>query len=110
LRPRGILAISWQWSAITGLYQYLSDIGSKPQTQQAGHDTPSAQPKFSGRLPQEQSAAQAPGAAAPGALTAPAVAQRIGLVRLVVVLIILAGVVAAWLFSDLGEQLVELPK
>jgi hypothetical protein len=32
-------AISWQWSAITGLYQYLSHIESKPQTQQAGHET-----------------------------------------------------------------------
>jgi hypothetical protein len=70
-------AISWQWSATTGLYQYLSHIGSKPQTQQAGHETPSAQPKFSGRVPEEQSAGQAPGAAAPGAQTAPAVAQRI---------------------------------
>jgi hypothetical protein len=70
-------AISWQWSATTGLYQYLSHIGSKPQTQQAGHETPSAQPKFSGRAPEEQSAGQPPGAAAPGAQTAPAVAQRI---------------------------------
>ena len=32
-------AISWQRSAITGLYQYLSHIESKPQTQQAGHET-----------------------------------------------------------------------
>jgi hypothetical protein len=71
-------AISWQWSATTGLSQYLSHIGSKPQTQQAGHETPSAQPKFSGRAPEEQSAGQPPGAAAPGAQTAPAVvAQRI---------------------------------
>jgi hypothetical protein len=72
-----VAAISWQWSAITGLYQYLSHIGSKPQIQQAGHETPSVQPKFSGRVPQEQSAEQAPGAAAPSAQTAPAVAQRI---------------------------------
>jgi hypothetical protein len=33
-----VAAISWQWSAITGPYQYLSHIGSKPQTQQASHD------------------------------------------------------------------------
>ena len=73
----GVVAtIFWQWSAITGLYQYLSHIGSKPQTQ-AGHETPSAQPKFSGRVPQEQSAGQAPGTSAPSAQTAPAVAQRI---------------------------------
>ena len=72
-----VAAISWQWSEITGLYQYLSHIGSKPQTQQAGHETPSAQPKFSGRAPEEQRAGQPPGAAAPGAQTAPAVAQRI---------------------------------
>ena len=73
----GVVAtIFWQWSAITGLYQYVSHIGSKPQTQ-AGHETPSAQPKFSGRVPQEQSAGQAPGTSAPSAQTAPAVAQRI---------------------------------
>ena len=73
----GVVAtIFWQWSAITGLYQYVSHIGSKPQTQ-AGHETPSAQPKFSGRVPQEQSAEQAPGTSAPSAQTAPAVAQRI---------------------------------
>jgi SPOR domain len=35
-----VAAISWQWSATTGLYhQYLSHIESKPQTQQAGHET-----------------------------------------------------------------------
>jgi hypothetical protein len=72
-----VAAISWQWSAITGLYQHLSDFGSKPQSQLAGHDTPSAQPKFSGHVPQKQSAGQAPGAAAPEAQTALAVAQRI---------------------------------
>ena len=34
-----VAAISWQRSATTGLYQYLSHIESKPQTQQAGHET-----------------------------------------------------------------------
>ncbi len=73
----GVVAtITWQWSAITGLYQYVSHIGSKPQTQ-ASHETPSAQPKFSGRVPQEQNSGQAPGAAAPSGQTAPAVAQRV---------------------------------
>ena len=68
--------IAWQWSAIAGLYQYVSHIGSKPQTQ-ASHEMPSAQPKFSGRVPQDQATAQAPGAAAPSAQATPAVAQRV---------------------------------
>ena len=68
----GVVAtISWQWSMITGLYGHMD---SKPQTQ-AGHETPLAQPKFSGRLPQEQSAGQAPGTSAPSAQTTPAVAR-----------------------------------
>ncbi len=72
----GVVAtISWQWSTITGLYQYLSHVGSKPQTQ-ASHETPSAQSKFSGLVPQEQNTGQAPGAA-PSGQTAPAVAQRV---------------------------------
>jgi len=56
-----VAAISWQWSAIVELR-----VGTKPQTQQASQETPSVQPKFSGRVPQEQSARPAP-----------AVAQRI---------------------------------
>jgi hypothetical protein len=55
----GVVAtVSWQWSAIAGLYQNLAHIGSKSQTQ-ANHETPSAQPKFSGRVPQDQSAGPA---------------------------------------------------
>ena len=73
----GVVAtINWQWSTITGLYQHLSHIESKPQTQ-ASHEMPSAQPKFSGLLPQEQNAGQATGAAALNGQTAPVVAQRI---------------------------------
>jgi hypothetical protein len=73
----GVVAtISWQWSTITGLYQHLSHMESKPQTQ-ASHEMPSAQPKFSGLVPQEQNTGQAPGAAAPNGQTAPAVAQRV---------------------------------
>jgi hypothetical protein len=72
----GVVAtISWQWSAVTGIYQFLSHIGSKPQTQVS--ETPSAQPKFSGRFPQEQGTGQAPGTPVPGGQTAPAVAQRV---------------------------------
>lgn len=76
--------ISWQWSNITGLYNFVSHMRSKPaQTAQA----PAAQPKFPGRVPQEQlpgqQQAQAP-APAPGATreqaapqVAPQVAQRV---------------------------------
>lgn len=72
--------ISWQWSNITGLYNFVSHMRSKPtQTAQA----PAAQPKFAGRVPQEQlpgqQQAQAP-APAPGATggeAAPQVAQRV---------------------------------
>ena len=69
--------VAWQWSNITGLYQRYAHFGTKPpvQTQAA----PTTQPKFSGRVPQEQSAGQSP--AAPGTqgsqAAAPAVAQRV---------------------------------
>jgi hypothetical protein len=78
----GITAtISWQWSNITGLYNFISHMRSKPtQTAQA----PAAEPKFSGRVPQEQMPGQqqAPAPApAPGGATgeqaAPQVAQRV---------------------------------
>ena len=73
----GVVAtINWQWSTITGLYQHLSHMESKPQTQ-ASHEMPSAQPKFSGLAPQEQNTGRAPDAAAPNGQTAPAVAQRV---------------------------------
>jgi hypothetical protein len=67
--------ISWQWSSIAGLYQILTHHGPR-QPSQTTRETPTAQPKFSGRVPQEQNAGQAPGAA-PGSQTAPAVAQRV---------------------------------
>jgi len=63
--------VSWQWSHITGLYQLVSHLRAR-QTQTA--PAPAAQPKFSGRVPQEQTPGQAPQA---GAATAPAVAQRV---------------------------------
>jgi hypothetical protein len=69
-----VATISWQWPAVTGFYQFLSHIGSKPQTQVS--ETPSAQPNFSERFPQEQDAGQAPGTVVPGGQTPPAVAQR----------------------------------
>jgi hypothetical protein len=69
--------LSWQWPRITGLYQYVSHIGAR-QPSQATHETPATQPKFSGRVPQEeQSQGQPSGAGTPGSQTAPAVAQRV---------------------------------
>ncbi len=68
--------ISWQWSSITGLYQFFTQLGSR-QPRQTTHEAPAAQPKFPGRVPQEQSAGKVPGAGTPGSQTAPAVAQRV---------------------------------
>ena len=62
-------AVFWQWSAITEFYVFLSDTGWKPQGQ-ASHKTPPAQPKLSGRVPQQQSSAEARGIAVPGGHTA----------------------------------------
>jgi hypothetical protein len=71
----GVVAtISWQWSHITGLYQHLAQSGSKPPSQAT---TPTAQPKLSGRVPQEQGSGQPSGAGTPGTQNAPAVAQRV---------------------------------
>ena len=52
---------SWQWSAITEFYQFIHQTGWTPQTQ-VSRKTPSAQSKFSGRIPQEQGTGQVPGA------------------------------------------------
>jgi len=50
----GSVAVAfWQWSAITEFYQLLSYTGLKLQDQ-ANHKTSSAQPKLSGRVPQQQ--------------------------------------------------------
>ena len=65
--------ISWQWSSISGLYQILTRHGPK-QSAQTTRETRTAQPKFPERVPQEQSAGQAP---APSGQAAPAVAQRV---------------------------------
>jgi len=67
--------ISWQWPHITGVYHYVAQIGSKQPSQATHEATP--QPKFSGRVPQEQSAGQPSAAGTPGSQTAPAVAQRV---------------------------------
>ena len=76
--------VSWQWANIMGLYRFVSHMRSKPtQTAQA----PVAQPKFPGRVPQEQLPGQQQ-APAPGTSTdqntqqntpqnTPQVAQRV---------------------------------
>ncbi len=66
--------ISWQWSNIAGLYQFVSHMRSRP-SQSA--QTPAAEPKFAGRVPQEQSPGQAPAAGTASDQNAPAVAQRV---------------------------------
>jgi hypothetical protein len=62
-------AAFWQWPAITEFYVFLSHSGWKPQGQ-ASHKTPPAQPKLSGRVPQQQSSAEARGIGVPGGHTA----------------------------------------
>jgi hypothetical protein len=72
----------WAWPKFTGLYHYVgqnvSQIGSR-QPSQPKNETPASQPKFPGRVPQEQSQNQPSGAGTPGTQTqpAPAVAQRV---------------------------------
>jgi hypothetical protein len=67
---------AWQWSNITGLYQRYAHFGTKPPVQTPA--APTTQPKFSGRVPQEQSAGQAPAPSTQGSqAAAPAVAQRV---------------------------------
>jgi SAM domain (Sterile alpha motif) len=67
---------SRQWSAITEFYQYINQTEWTPQTQ-VSRKTPSAQSKFSGRIPQEQGTGQVSRAPTPGAQTTSAVAQQV---------------------------------
>ena len=67
--------VSWQWSNISHLYQFFSHLRSR-QTQTA--QAPTAEPKFSGRVPQDQgSGAPAGAGTASGQQAGPAVAQRV---------------------------------
>jgi hypothetical protein len=72
-----VATISWQWPRLTGIYHYVAQIGSKQQLPSQTTRETAAQPKFSGRVPQDQSGNQAPAAGTPGSQTAPAVAQRV---------------------------------
>jgi hypothetical protein len=65
--------ISWQWPKISALYDFVSHLRSRP-TQTA--QPPAGEPKFGGRVPQEQGR-QPPAAAAPKTPSGPAVAQRV---------------------------------
>jgi hypothetical protein len=65
-----VATVSWQWSNISGLYNYVLHMRSRQaQTTPA----PTAEPKFPGRVPQDQNAGQAPGTPNQAG---PAVAQR----------------------------------
>jgi len=66
--------ISWQWPNIAGVYQRFAHNGAKPSAPPAAQ---TSQPKFAGRVPQDQGAATAPGAGTAGNQAAPAVAQRV---------------------------------
>ncbi len=68
--------VSWQWSTITEIYQFFTQVGAR-QPSQAAHEAPATEPKISGRVPQEQGAGPVPGAGTPGSQTAPQVAQRV---------------------------------
>jgi hypothetical protein len=69
----GVIAtVSWQWSNISHLYQFFSHLRAR-QTQSA--QAPTAEPKFSGRVPQDQGGGTA--AAPSGTQAGPAVAQRV---------------------------------
>jgi hypothetical protein len=68
-----VAAVSWQWSTVAHLYQFLGRNGRQLQNQVSG-DNPSAKPEFWPRVPQEQAGGQAPGLSGQ---TAPAVASLI---------------------------------
>jgi hypothetical protein len=65
--------VYWQWSNINSVYQFLSHMRSR-QSQTA--QQPAGEPKFGGRVPQDQARSQPP-AAAPKSQSGPAVAQRV---------------------------------
>jgi hypothetical protein len=64
-----VAAVSWQWSTVAHLYQFLGRLGQQLQKQVSG-DNPSAKPEFWPRVRQEQAGGQALGTAAPASQTA----------------------------------------
>jgi hypothetical protein len=70
----GVIAtVTWQWPNIQHAYQFFSHLRSR-QTQSA--QAPTAEPKFSGRVPQDQ-AGGGTAAGPSGSQAGPAVAQRV---------------------------------
>jgi len=65
--------VYWQWSNINSVYQFLSHMRSR-QSQTA--QQPAGEPKFPGRVPQEQTRPQPP-AAGSKSESGPALAQRV---------------------------------
>src|SRR5262249_61260889 len=65
--------VYWKWSNTTGPPQFLSHM--RPRQSQPAQQ-PAGEPKFPGRVPQDQSRAQPP-SAAPKSQSGPAVAQRV---------------------------------
>jgi hypothetical protein len=68
-----VATVSWQWSNISALYQFISHTRARQTTSTAPQ---TSQPKFPGRVPQDQAG---PGAATttPAPQAGPAVAQRV---------------------------------
>src|SRR6516225_7559474 len=66
--------VYWQWSNINGLYQFLSHMRSR-QRQTA--QQPAGEPKFAGRVPQDQTRQPPPAAGPKTESGGPAVAQRV---------------------------------
>jgi hypothetical protein len=64
--------VMWQWPNIQHAYQFFSHLRAR-QTQSA--QAPTAEPKFSGRVPQDQAGGTAAGPS--GSQAGPAVAQRV---------------------------------
>jgi hypothetical protein len=67
-----VATVSWQWTNISHLYQFFSHLRAR-QTQSA--QAPTAEPKFPGRVPQDQGVGAGAGTASNQA--GPAVAQRV---------------------------------
>jgi hypothetical protein len=70
-----VATIAWQWPRISGAYHYIASIGARQPSQPKGETA--SQPKFGGRVPQEQSGGQAPAAGTATNQAVPAVAQRV---------------------------------
>jgi hypothetical protein len=70
-----VAILAWQWPNIS---QFASRFGSHEPSQTTQQEQqPAQQPKFSGRVPQDQNQTQTPGAPATANQNAPAVAQRV---------------------------------